>query len=93
MNLTPAQSALARAAARRILRAQIAALRDGAPCERVALPYHEAQCLLAAAGGELGLPPDALDLGPWHSPPPPPDRLFHAYVHDADGRLAPCPPR
>lgn len=68
MNLTPAQSLLARAAARRIVRSQIAVLLDGSRPERITLDYDQAQCLLVAAADTLGLDRDALDLGPYTGP-------------------------
>jgi hypothetical protein len=90
MTLTPTQNLLARAAARRIIRSQIAVLQDGSRPSRVALTYEEAQCLLAAAAPTLELEADALDLGPYSGPGD--DRLLHAYRATAEGELIPLDP-
>lgn len=69
--LTNEQTLLARAAARRIVRAQVAAL-YGARRAPVSLDYDQAQALLAAAAAALGLPDDVVEAPApaeaWHCP-------------------------
>lgn len=70
-DLSPAQTALARAAADRLtgLR-ELHRLAGVAPMdgETISVPLDEMECLCLAAAPAMGLGPDTLDLGPWHAP-------------------------